>query len=137
VCTSNSIPPPAPRGAPHRSPHPRTAIAPTPSAAKARREELFRRGLAIEVIAAELGRAPSTVWSYLAEFVRSARPASIRPWISAADEERVTAQLHLAEGGRMKPVFDALGGARRLRQHPHHRRVCSRPEWAGTEWAGS
>ena len=28
----------------------------------------------------------------------------------AADEERVTAQLHLAESGRMKPVFDALGG---------------------------
>ena len=100
---------PARRTAPIAAPEDRDRA--DASAAKSRREELFRRGLSVDVIAAELGRAPSTVWSYLAEFVRSERPASIRPWISAEDEERVTAQLHLAEGGRMKPVFDALGGA--------------------------
>jgi ATP-dependent DNA helicase RecQ len=99
---------PARRAAPVAAPEDRDRA--DASAAKSRREELFRRGLSVDVIAAELGRAPSTVWSYLAEFVRSERPASIRPWISAEDEERVTAQLHLAEGGRMKPVFDALGG---------------------------
>jgi hypothetical protein len=61
--------------------------------------------------ARQLGRAESTVLQYLVEWIRRERPASVAPWVDAATAAKVAGVLHLAEGARCKPVFEALGGA--------------------------
>jgi len=88
-------------------------VAPEPATATAsagKGAELFRRGLAVPEVAEQLGRALSTTWGYLADFVRAERPASIRAWVTEDEERRVLAELHHSETGRWKPVFEALGG---------------------------
>ncbi len=81
------------------------------SLAATRAKELFRRGASVEAVAAATGRALGTVWQYLSDFIRQEQPASIEPWVPADIEARVAAALTAATDGRLKPVFEALGGA--------------------------
>jgi hypothetical protein len=67
--------------------------------------------MSIADAARQLGRAERTVLQYLVEWIRRERPASVAPWVDAATAAKVAGELHLAEGGRSKPVFEALGGA--------------------------
>jgi ATP-dependent DNA helicase RecQ len=71
---------------------------------------LFRRGVPVEQAAAELGRAASTTWQYLVDWVRDERPASIDPWVAPDVAARVRTALLASEDGRLKPVHAALGG---------------------------
>jgi ATP-dependent DNA helicase RecQ len=73
--------------------------------------ELFRRGIGIDAAAAQLGRAPSTTAGYLVDWIRNERPGSIRPWVAPNVEAEVTAALSRSFEGRLRPVFEALGGA--------------------------
>ncbi|MBZ0150448.1 MAG: helix-turn-helix domain-containing protein, partial [Planctomycetes bacterium] len=69
------------------------------------------RGLAVDAVAQELGRAPSTVWGYLADWVASEADVDLAPWVPAEAQARVRTVLMASEDGRLKPVFDALGGS--------------------------
>ncbi|MBL8733725.1 MAG: DNA helicase RecQ [Planctomycetes bacterium] len=71
----------------------------------------FRRGLAVDAVAQELGRAPSTVWGYLADWVAKEADVDLAPWVPAEAEARVRTVLMASEDGRLKPVFEALGGS--------------------------
>lgn len=42
---------------------------------------LFEKGADLESIAAELGRAKSTMWGYLHQWASETRPSSVAPWI--------------------------------------------------------
>jgi ATP-dependent DNA helicase RecQ len=83
---------------------------PRRAATSAAAAELFRRGVAIEEAAQQLGRATSTTWQYLAEWVEHESPPSLAPWIAPEIEARAAAALLTSEDGRLKPVFEALGG---------------------------
>jgi ATP-dependent DNA helicase RecQ len=105
------------------TPHPMEPIA---NAARARRErgdspaprpsakptafEMFARGEPVEAVAKELGRARSTVFNYLSDFVAREKPASLDPWIDRDTRERVAAAIRDLGTERLKPVFDRLAG---------------------------
>lgn len=79
-------------------------------AAVQRAHELFACGVSVADVAAELGRAPSTVESYLIEYVASRGITDPSPWTPLDVLERVrTAFEHGAED-RLKPVYEALNG---------------------------
>ncbi len=81
------------------------------SAVKMQAFRLFREGLAVEDVMHQTQRARSTISDYLAEFIRVEKPDDISHWISDA-QYRVIEQAAAEHGGeRLKPVFEALGGA--------------------------
>ncbi len=80
------------------------------SLARAAAEALFEQGLSIAEVAAEIGRAESTTGQYLSEWIVQRRPVSIAPWVAPETYARVAAALRGSEDGRLKPVFEALGG---------------------------
>ena len=89
---------------------PTGAEQPKRSAAREAAATLFRAGLPIAEVATQLGRAPSTTWQYLVEWLRDERPISIAPWVPADVEARVFPVLQGSADGRLKPMFDALAG---------------------------
>lgn len=77
---------------------------------KERAEALFERGMTVAEVAAEVERAESTTWGYLAEWVARSAPASIDPWVSPETQERIREAARDAGGdGRLKPIHEALG----------------------------
>ena len=84
--------------------------APRRAAALAAAAALFRQGVSLEAAATQLGRAVSTTAQYLLDWLHDERPPSITPWVPAAVQERVRLALLGSETGRLKPVFEALGG---------------------------
>jgi ATP-dependent DNA helicase RecQ len=81
------------------------------SAAKVAAAKLFREGKSIAEVAQQIGRAPSTVNDYLAEFLDEEGYLSPEPWVDGSTFEAiVAAAAQSTEPGRLKPIFDALGG---------------------------
>lgn len=72
--------------------------------------DLFRQGKSIDSVAAIVGRAASTVSEYLAEFIDESGLSDPEPWVDAATFERIQNVRHLADEGKLKPVYDALNG---------------------------
>jgi ATP-dependent DNA helicase RecQ len=86
-----------------RQPRPR-------SAARQRAFTMFGQGASVEDVAAELGRAESTVNCYLSEYIEAEKPSTIEYWVDAAACSRIEAVCKQAKDGRLKPIFEALGG---------------------------
>ncbi len=70
---------------------------------------LFREGAAVEDVMHQLNRARPTVLDYLAEYVRTERPASIAAWVKEDVYARVAAAAREVGTVRLKPIFLALG----------------------------
>ncbi len=113
---------------------PRAAARPAPAAPPGAREglraaaPLFERGLSVNEVAAQLGRARSTAAQYLLEWVESERPDSLASWVTDADYRRITASVSLVDGERLKPLYDYFSGEipyETLRLVLTHRRVCT------------
>jgi ATP-dependent DNA helicase RecQ len=85
--------------------------------------ELFDRGLTIAEVARRMSRAESTVRGYLSEYIASAAPSSISPWVEPATYLRVETALHQLGDVPSKALFEHLGGEvsydsiRFVRQH--------------------
>ncbi len=82
------------------------------AAASLRREranDLFRQGAAIEDVMHQMGLKRGTIGDYLADFVRSERPASIEAWVDNVTCERVAEAARQVGTDRLKPIFLALG----------------------------
>jgi hypothetical protein len=73
--------------------------------------EMFRRGASIGEVMTALGRARSTTTDYLARYVAHHAPASVEPWVNRSTYERVAAAASTAADGRLKTIYDALGGS--------------------------
>jgi ATP-dependent DNA helicase RecQ len=85
---------------------------PLPGKLTARQEELFglfRQGMSIEAVMTKVGLARSTVFEYLAGFVRMEHPASLAPWVDDLTYQRVREAVRQVGGDRLKPIFIALG----------------------------
>ena len=70
----------------------------------------FRKGDSVASVAGKMQRAESTVARYLADYVRYHRINDPSPWVEPAVARRVLDHRHLASGGKLKPLFDRLGG---------------------------
>lgn len=113
-----SVPPLAspPIAAPAPVPASSRVVVPEPAAGTRRQQALaeaaalFRAGVGIDLACSQLGRAVATVTEYLVEWIEAERPASIAPWVAPELQARISAVLRQSEDGRLKPVFDALGG---------------------------
>jgi ATP-dependent DNA helicase RecQ len=98
------------------APAPARVLVPEPAAGTRRQQALaeaaalFRAGVGIDLACSQLGRAVATVTEYLVEWIEAERPASIAPWVAPELQARIGAVLRQSEDGRLKPVFDALGG---------------------------
>jgi len=72
---------------------------------------LFRRGVSIEQVAHQTGRARSTVCSYLADFITQERPDSIATWVSESTYQKVATAREDVNTDQLRPLFEALGEA--------------------------
>jgi ATP-dependent DNA helicase RecQ len=70
----------------------------------------FRRGASIEEVMQEMKRARSTVLGYLHDYLRYERVTDPAPWIDAAVIRRVEDAIEAVGRGRLKPIFERLGG---------------------------
>ncbi len=68
--------------------------------------EYFRRGDPLDEIATKLGRAYSTVCSYLEDYLRHEKITDCTPWVDAETRDRVLAKVHLIENRKLKPLFE-------------------------------
>ena len=55
-------------------------------------------------------RARSTVHSYLGEYLRYDQVMDPGPWLDPATARRIEAAIEQVGYGRLKPIFDQLGG---------------------------
>ncbi|MEX2216186.1 MAG: DNA helicase RecQ [Phycisphaeraceae bacterium] len=80
-----------------------------PSEARQRAFDLFAKQQPLEHVAAKISRAPSTTAQYLIEWIHQAQPKAVDPWVDPETYKQVLAAM--SEDGRLKPVFEKLGGA--------------------------
>ncbi len=98
-------------------------VTPTPrsparrSAGSEQAADCYARGMSVEQVMSVTGRARSTCYEYLEEFVRCEKPPSIKAWVDTATAKRVLvaaesvrASAPPGEATRLRPVFVALDG---------------------------
>ena len=71
---------------------------------------MFDGGATVAEVAEAMGRAESTVWGYLDDYIRDHRPKRIDTWVDAAAYERVEAAAEAEHGNRLTSIFERLGG---------------------------
>jgi len=70
----------------------------------------FRKRASIDDVVKATGRATSTIAKYLEQFILQEKLESIEPWVSDEIRHKVLEAARTDETGRLKPVFEALGG---------------------------
>ena len=90
------------------APAAKPAVSSRPNAAKDTAFQLFKLGKSIKQVAGELDRTEKTVADYLAEYITTAKPASIAPWVPDATFRRIQQAISQHGADRLKPVFVAL-----------------------------
>jgi ATP-dependent DNA helicase RecQ len=73
--------------------------------------EMFARGSTVEHVAAATGRAPTTVWGYLDDFIASQRPERLDAWVDQRTYRAVAEAVAEVGTAYLKPIFEHLGGA--------------------------
>jgi ATP-dependent DNA helicase RecQ len=81
-----------------------------PSSEKQSAMKLFRAGKGVPEIAKQTGRAISTIYGYLCEFVRDEQPVSIEPWVEPNTYRLISDTIDTLRPQSLKPVFVALDG---------------------------
>ncbi|MCP4582901.1 MAG: DNA helicase RecQ [candidate division Zixibacteria bacterium] len=81
-----------------------------PSQAKQDAFIMFAQGRSIDKVSETIGRATSTTAQYLEEFIRSEKLNDPSPWVSEVIFKRVLQAAKGGDDGRLKPIFDKLGG---------------------------
>lgn len=71
---------------------------------------LFKQGESLEEVAQQMGRAESTVYGYLQEFIRHEQITDPLPWVDSETATRVRQAIDETGGERLKPIFDHLAG---------------------------
>lgn len=72
--------------------------------------DLFADGAPVPEVAEAIGRAESTTWGYLGEYIAQERPESVAAWVDDATYARVAEVLGRVGGGSLRAVFDELDG---------------------------
>ena len=79
-----------------------------PNAMKEQAMAMFRAGAQVADVARAIGRAESTTWQYLEEFIAKERPKSVEPWVDGETYKRVIAAAAAAADDRLGTIFEAL-----------------------------
>jgi len=88
---------------------PRSAV-PRPNQAQQAAFEMFGRGCSVEQVMAALDRAESTTWGYLADFIATAHPQNLDPWVDRQTYAAVAEAVEEVGSAYLKPIFDHLTG---------------------------
>jgi ATP-dependent DNA helicase RecQ len=72
--------------------------------------KLFLAGKGVPEVAEQTGRAFSTVYGYLCEFIRDEQPVSVEPWVRPEVYKLVSDTIERLQPQSLKPVFVALDG---------------------------
>lgn len=72
--------------------------------------EFFRSGATVEDIATKLGRARSTVFGYLCDFLKHEQLTDASAWVSPEMIPQIQAALAASSDGRLRTAFEALEG---------------------------
>ncbi len=78
------------------------------------RDEAFQRfadGESVATVSLAIGRAESTVWGYLQDFIAERAPADLGAWLDPRAQAAIESALATHGGGFLRPIFEALGGA--------------------------
>ncbi len=75
---------------------------------KAQAFQMFTQGESIERIAEITGRAPGTIWAYLAEFVEKYPFTPLNSWVDKQTCQTVAAAVKDLGSAYLKPIFDQL-----------------------------
>ena len=73
--------------------------------------DLYASGASIDEVARRFGVTAGTAMKHLADFIAQRRPAAIDRWVDAAMYAKVVEASRRSDDGRLKPIFEALGGA--------------------------
>ena len=87
------------------------AAARPPSEARVWAFAMFEAGEDLDTVATAVGRTRTTVGQYLVEWIRQEVPPDLAPWVSEADYDVVAEVSDRLGHGRLKPIFETLGGA--------------------------
>lgn len=71
---------------------------------------LFEQGLTVAEAAAQLSRAESTTANYLIDYLQTRKVTDASPWVSEEVFKKIAAVQDAAADGKLRPVFEALGG---------------------------
>jgi ATP-dependent DNA helicase RecQ len=82
----------------------------TPSANAVESFPLFDKGLSVEEVAQQLGRATSTVYGYLEAYIRQRRITDGTRWLSRREFDQIEVVARYAGSSRLKPIYEALHG---------------------------
>jgi ATP-dependent DNA helicase RecQ len=83
---------------------------PRSSETKEKAFALFAQGASLEEAVEATDRATSTISGYLCQYIASQNLAQIDAWVDATTYRRVVDAAANNEEGRLKPIFDQLGG---------------------------
>jgi ATP-dependent DNA helicase RecQ len=72
--------------------------------------ELFAKGASVEQVTAITGRAISTIWGYLAEFIQTHRPPQLDSWIDQKTYRAIANAVSNVGTAYLRPIFEHLGG---------------------------
>jgi len=72
--------------------------------------QLFAHGATVDQVTTITGRAPSTTWGYLAEFIQTHRPERLDNWIEQKTYRAIAAAVDHAGTAYLKPLFERLEG---------------------------
>lgn len=89
----------------------RPKAAPKLTASRIKLEPMFAAGKSFEEMCAASGLAASTVGTYLYEWLSEKPGRDISAWVDQETVERIRGAANASEDGRLKPIFDALGGS--------------------------
>jgi len=99
VATDSRSPSAAPPAPPRSRPH-----------GSYQAEALFAQGLTVGEVAEKMGRAESTVSTYLADYLTSKRITDCSTWVSENDRRDIEAAIEVVGPRPLKPLFDHLQG---------------------------
>ena len=85
-------------------------LPPSLNAGSLQAAKLFRSGKSVQEVAAQMGRALSTVNGYLREFIALDRIQDPSAWVPAEATTEIEASSQLAAEGRLKPLFEHFAG---------------------------
>ncbi len=69
---------------------------------------MFAKRLPVEEVARSVGRAQSTTFEYLADYIEQAKIDDPHPWVDRETFQRIEHAVRQTGGDRMKPVFELL-----------------------------
>jgi ATP-dependent DNA helicase RecQ len=83
----------------------------TLSSTKLQAFPMFAEGASINAVCTATGRAQSTVFGYLAEFIENEQISDATHWVEAELLRQIESVARTEGMERLKPIFDALNGA--------------------------